>query len=85
MNEQESWELVAEKYRRNFIATEARTEQAEQRAQAAETRVKELDEALRLMLVALPEGWTVPLLYSEIAAQCRAALSPQAPQEESRE
>jgi len=33
--------------------------------------VRELREALRLMFAAIPDGWTVPLLYSNIVGQCK--------------
>ena len=33
--------------------------------------VRELRDALRLMFAAIPDGWSVPLLYSNIVGQCK--------------
>lgn len=39
-----------------------------------ETRIKELEDAIRLLISAIPEGWAVPLFYSQTVTQVRDIL-----------
>ncbi len=42
--------------------------------QKAEARIKKLERSIRLMIVGLPDGWEVPMLYPYIVAQVKKNL-----------
>ncbi len=44
------------------------------RVDNAEERIRELEDAVKLMLAAIPDSWEVPFLYGQIAAQVRKTL-----------
>ena len=64
-------EATCQSLREQSSRWEAQALEAGGRIAELEALVRELRDALRLMFAAIPDGWSVPLLYSNIVGQCK--------------